>query len=268
MFHTIKKGSLEYLTADTLAGTAHCFSTRLGGVSEGALASLNLGVHRGDRFENVVENYRILGIAVGFTPEEVVFTWQEHTDTILRVGKADCGTGLFRQQPVVCDGLVTNEPGVALVCFAADCTPVLLYDPEMHAIAAVHAGWRGTAKGIAARAVEVLMREFGSAPKNIRAAIGPSIGQCCFETDEDVPQAMLAAFGEEANAYIEKRGEKYFVDNKGLNKLWLTRAGLTQIDVSPDCTKCQPDRFWSHRVTRGERGSLAGIIKLREETPV
>ena len=85
MFHTIKKGSLEYLTADTLAGTAHCFSTRLGGVSGGALASLNLGVHRGDRFENVVENYRILGDAVGFTPEEVVFTWQEHTDIILRV---------------------------------------------------------------------------------------------------------------------------------------------------------------------------------------
>ena len=163
---------------------------------------------------------------------------------------------------------MTNEPGVALVCFAADCTPVLLYDPERHAIAAVHAGWRGTAKGIAARAVEALTREFGCDPKNIRAAIGPSIGQCCFETDEDVPQAMLAAFGEEANAYIEKRGEKYFVDNKALNKLWLTRAGLTQIDVSPDCTKCRPDRFWSHRVTRGERGSLAGIIKLQEEAPV
>ena len=85
---------------------------------------------------------------------------------------------------------------------------------------------------------------------------------------EKIKQAMLAAFGEEANAYIEKRGEKYFVDNKALNKLWLTRAGLTQIDVSPDCTKCQPDRFWSHRVTRGERGSLAGIIKLQEEAPV
>lgn len=267
MFHTIRKGTLEYLTADTLRGSVHCFSTRHGGVSEGYLSSLNLGAHRGDKPENVVENYRILGEAVGFLPEETVFAKQRHTDTVLRVGKSDCGTGLFRPQETVCDGLVTNEPGVALVCFAADCTPVLLYDPEKQAIAAVHAGWRGTAQGIVLRAVEKMAREFGSEPCDIRAAIGPSIGQCCFETDEDVPQAMLAAFGPEAERFIERRGEKYFVDNKGLNRLWLTRAGVTEIDVSADCTKCQPDRFWSHRVTQGMRGSLAGIIKLQEGEP-
>ena len=267
MFHTIKNGSLEYLTADALSGSIHCFSTRYGGVSEGYLSSLNLGTHRGDLPENVQENYRILGQAVGFLPEETVFTRQLHTNTILRVGKKDCGTGLFREQEIVCDGLITNEPGVALVCFAADCTPVLLFDPENQAVAAAHAGWRGTASGIAARAVEAMVREFGSRPEAIRAAIGPSIGQCCFETDEDVPQAMLEAFGPEAERFIEKRGEKYFVDNKGLNRLWLTRAGLTQIDVSPDCTRCQPDRFWSHRVTGGERGSLAAIIKRKEDTP-
>ena len=89
MFHTIKKGSLEYLTADALEGAIHCFSTRYGGVSEGQFSTLNLGTSRGDKFENVVENYRILGSAVGFTPEEVVHTWQEHTDIILRVGKSD-----------------------------------------------------------------------------------------------------------------------------------------------------------------------------------
>lgn len=265
MFHTIKNGNLEYLTADTLGDAVHCFSTRYGGVSEGYLSSMNLGTSRGDRFENVVENYRILGSAVGFSPEEVVHTWQEHTDIILRVGKADCGKGLFRNQPDICDGLITNEPGVALVCFAADCTPILLYDPVQKVVAAVHAGWRGTANGIAAKAVRRMTQEFGSDPKNIRAAIGPCISQCCFETDEDVPQAMLAAFGSEAEAFIEKRGEKYFVDNKSLNRLWLTREGLAQIDVSPDCTKCQPDRFWSHRVTKGKRGSLAGIIKLPGE---
>ena len=96
MFHTIRQGTLEYLTADALEGSIHCFSTRLGGVSEGALASLNLGTHRGDRPENVRENYRILGAAAGFAPAETVFTRQEHTDCLIRVGKADCGTGLLQ----------------------------------------------------------------------------------------------------------------------------------------------------------------------------
>ena len=264
MFHTVKKGALEYLTADALAGSIHCFSTRYGGVSEGVFSTLNLGTSRGDKMENVLENYRILGRAVGFTPEQVVHTWQEHTDIILRVGKDDCGKGLFRNQPDVCDGLITNEPGVALVCFAADCTPILFYDPMQKVVCAVHAGWRGTAKGIAFRAVQRMVSEFGSRPQDIHAAIGPSISQCCFETDEDVPQAMLAAFGPDAKAYMEKRGEKYFVDNKGLNRLWLTRMGVTNIDVSPHCTMCQPERFWSHRVTKGYRGSQTGIIELRE----
>lgn len=139
MFHTIHHGTLEYLTADALSGSVHCFSTRFGGVSEGALSSLNLGTHRGDRPENVRENYRILGTAVGFSPEETIFTRQEHTDLLLRVGKQDCGTGLEREQTAVCDGLLTDEPGAALVCFGADCTTLLLFDPVRQAIAAVHA---------------------------------------------------------------------------------------------------------------------------------
>ena len=168
MFHTIKTGSLEYLTADSLSGSVHCFSTRFGGVSEGHLASLNLGTHRGDAPENVRENYRILGAAAGFAPEQTVFTKQEHTDTILRVGRADCGTGLSREQTVVCDGLITDEPGVALCCFGADCTTILLFDPVTGALGAVHSGWRGTAMGIAAKAVAAMCREFGCDPAGSR----------------------------------------------------------------------------------------------------
>ena len=161
MFHTIHHGTLEYLTADALCGSVHCFSTRFGGVSEGALSSLNLGTHRGDKPENVRENYRILGAAAGFSPEETVFTRQEHTDLLLRVGEQDCGTGLEREQTAVCDGILTDEPGVALVCFGADCTTLLLFDPVRQAIAAVHAGWRGTALGIAYKAVLRMQTEFG-----------------------------------------------------------------------------------------------------------
>ena len=265
MFHTIQKGSLEYLTADALDGAIHCFSTRYGGVSEGQFSTLNLGTSRGDSMENVLRNYEILGAAVGFSPEDVVHTWQEHTDTILRVGKVDCGKGLFRNQPEVCDGLITDEPGVALVCFAADCTPFLLFDPVKNVAAAVHAGWRGTAAGIAARAVEAMQREFGCRPENICAAIGPCIGPCCFETDADVPDAMRAALGSEAGQAIRPAGAKFYVDLKRLNAIWLRRAGVTCIDVSADCTACQPQRFWSHRRVGNARGSLAAIIRLREE---
>lgn len=262
MFHTIHQGNLEYLTADALEGSVHCFSTRRGGVSEGHLASLNLGVHRGDAPENVYENYRILGEAVGFAPENTVFTKQEHTDLVRCVGRANCGEGLLREQTQVCDAQITDEPETALVAFTADCTPILLFDPVRRAIGAVHAGWRGTALGIAARTVEAMERTYGCRPENIRAAIGPCIGACCFETDADVPEAMQKALGAEAERCITKHGEKYFVDNRALNRIWLARAGVRTIDVSEACTMCEPERFWSHRVTRGQRGSLAAIIML------
>lgn len=207
-FRVHREGELEYLTSDVLDGAAHCFSTRFGGVSEGALASLNLGTHRGDRPENVLENYARLGRAAGFAPEETVFTKQVHSALVERVGRADCGRGLQWEAEHGVDGLVTNEPGVALTIFSADCTPVLLFDPIARAIGAAHAGWRGTAAGIAARAVEAMQREFGCRPENIRAAIGPCIGPCCFETDADVPDAMRAALGSEAGQAIPARRSK------------------------------------------------------------
>lgn len=263
-FYVNRKDELEYLTSSVLDGTAHCFSTRFGGVSEGALASLNLGVHRGDRPANVRENYRRLGAAVGFESKNTVFTKQVHSDIVQRVGKQDRGRGLVYPVEVPRDGLVTNEPNVALTIFSADCTPVLLYDPVTRAVGAAHAGWRGTASGIAARTVEAMCREFGSRPENLRAAIGPCISQCCFETDSDVPEAMLAALGEEAHCAIRSVGEKYYVDLKQLNAMWLRRVGVAQIDLSCDCTACQPQRFWSHRRVGNSRGSLAAVIMLKE----
>lgn len=261
----VKKGQLEYLSSSLLEETAHCFSTRLGGVSEGHLASLNLGVHRGDLPENVRKNYAVLGDAVGFTPEQTVFTKQVHSDVVVRVGQMHRGRGLLWEVEADCDGLVTNEPGTALTVFSADCTPVLLFDPVQRAIGAVHAGWRGTASKIAAKAVKKMEQEFGSKAENIRAAIGPCIGQCCFETHSDVPEAMLAAFGASAEAFIRMEGEKFHVDLKGLNALALREMGVAEIDTAEDCTACAPHRFWSHRIVGGQRGSLAAIIMLKGE---
>ena len=259
-----RAGRLEYLTAGTLAGARHCFSTRYGGVSEGALSSLNLGTHRGDAPENVRKNYDILCAAVGVSPASLVFARQEHTDFVASVGRGNCGEGLARPVPEVRDALVTDEPGVTLVVFSADCAPVLLYDPVRGAVGAAHSGWRGTAQDIAGKTARAMQERFGCRAQDLRAAIGPSIGPCCFETDRDVPDAMRAAFGPEAERAVTARGEKFFVDNRALIRLGLLRAGVPEerIDTACDCTACQPERFWSHRRAGAARGALAAMISL------
>lgn len=258
-FVTVKKGALEYLTS-TLIDVPHGFTTRLGGVSTGYLHSLNLGISRGDEPENVRRNYEILGDALGFSPEQTVFTKQVHGDYVALVDGTHRGQGLITPVTEERDGLLTNEAGVVLTIFTADCVPVLLYDPVSGCVAGVHAGWRGTALGIVCRAVEAMEQKFGAKPRDVRVAIGPSIGRCCFETHEDVPSAMKDALGGEAEEFITPAGKKFHVDLKGINARWLRRAGVEDVDVSGDCTACAPDRFWSHRVTGGERGAQAAVI--------
>ena len=262
MIVTKKQGTLEYLTAEGITAS-HCFTTRFGGVSTGSQASLNLAVGRGDSLENVEKNLHILGDALGFDPERLVITMQIHSDIVRVVTNQDCN-GLCHRNYPQCDALVTNTPGVALLVFTADCTPLLFHDPVTGAVGAAHAGWRGTAKAIGARVVEAMAENFGSRPEDIRAAIGPNVGMCHFETDADVPEAMVSAFGGEVNEYIQKKGEKYFLDLKAINALVLRRAGVQHIEISDACTMCQPDRFWSHRVTKGDRGSQGAIIVCKE----
>ena len=262
MIITKKQGTLEYLVAEGITAP-HCFTTRFGGVSVGNLASMNLAIRLDEREENVAENFRILGNALVFSLSDLVLTRQTHSDIVRVVDRQDC-KGCFHRDYPECDALITNDPGVALVVFTADCTPLLFHDPVTGAVGAAHAGWRGTAQAIGVKTVRAMAEHFGCDPKNIRAAIGPNIGQCHFETDADVPEAMLAAYGQAAAPYIEKRGEKFFLDLKAINALALRQAGLTHIDISADCTMCSPDRFWSHRYTRGERGSQGAIIQCKE----
>ena len=259
---TEKFGQLEILTAEGISAP-HCFTTRFGGVSTGPLDSMNLALKLDETEENITRNYEILGEALGFGIDDLVLTRQTHSDIVRVVTQAD-RKGCFHRNYPECDGLVTNTPGLTLTIFTADCTPLLFHDPVTGAVGAAHAGWRGTASKIGAKVVQAMVQEFGAKPEDIRAAIGPNIGQCHFETDADVPEAMLAAFGEEANQFIEKRGEKFFLDLKQINALCLRRAGVKHIDISRDCTVCSPHRFWSHRVTRGIRGSQGAIIVCKE----
>lgn len=255
--------NLEYLTAGHIP-VPHCFTTRLGGVSEGYLESLNIGTSRGDDRENVVENYRRLGQAIGFDVRNLVLSRQTHSDIVRPVTEANRGAGLFSPPMEECDALVTATPGLALVVFTADCTPILFWDAVTGAVGAAHAGWRGTVSGIGARVVETMCREYGSRPGDIRAAIGPNIGQCHFETDSDVPRALLDAYGEEIRPWIIQKGEKFHVDLKQINRWILNRAGVEQVEVSDECTVCRADRFWSHRITGGQRGSQGAIIVCQE----
>ena len=257
-FETVQSGALEYVRAGNLT-VRHAFTTRLGGVSTGALSSLNLGIHRGDRPANVLENHRRLCNALGISIRDLVFTCQIHTDTVRVVTAAHRGQGLFFPPPD-CDGLVTADHGVALAAFSADCPLILLQDPDTGAVGAVHSGWRGTALGIARQAVETMVQAFGTNPSHLQAAIGPSIGRCCFETGRDVPDAMFRALGVDALPAISSANGKYHVDLQELNRTWLRLAGVEQVEISTDCTACQPDRFWSHRRSGDCRGVQAAVI--------
>lgn len=252
------------MCAESIA-VPHCFTTRYGGVSTGTQESLNLAVGRGDSMENVDKNIHILADALGFDPDRLVLTRQTHSDIVRAVTEQDA-RGLCHRDYPECDALVTNVPGVALMVFTADCTPVLLYDPVTGAVGAAHAGWRGTVQAIAAKTVEAMVKNYGCKPENIRAAIGPNIAQCHFETNTDVPDALRVAFGEAVDVYIEKRGGKYFPDLKAINAFVLRRCGVRRIELSDACTYCQSSRFWSHRVTKGERGSQGAVIVCKEVT--
>ncbi|MDE6259339.1 MAG: peptidoglycan editing factor PgeF [Oscillospiraceae bacterium] len=262
------RNSVTFFGADGIddaGGVAHGFSTRLGGVSEGMWESLNLGQSRGDDPDHVRENYRRFFAAIGADGKRLAMTNQVHGGTVRCVTTADVKTDPYDKPGYEADGLMTDLPGVALVVYSADCIPILFYDPVRRVIAAVHAGWRGTAAGIASTAVERMVDVYGCCPGDILAAIGPGIGPDCFETHEDVPNAMTAALSTAVLRHIKiKENGKFAVDLKNINAMRLEQAGLDpdHIAVSQVCTSCDPDKFWSHRKLGTSRGSMAAAIQL------
>lgn len=266
-FQQHEQTGLVWFTADVLNDVPHGFSTRRGGVSPAPWDSLNLRPGQGDGPEKLRENYRRFFAALGLDETRAVLSQQTHTANIRTVTAEDAGKGLLRPRDYTdVDALITNVPGLPLTVFSADCGTVLLYDPVHQAIGAVHAGWRGCAAGIVEKTVAAMSAAYGSRPAELLAALGPCIGPCCFETDGDVPEAMRAALGAIANAYITVKGPKFQVDLAGLNRQWLLRAGLLpeRIEVSGSCTACRPDLFWSHRKMGDQRGVQVAVISLKE----
>ena len=265
-FVTHRENSLTWLTSPQLSGVRHGFSTRGGGVSPAPFDSLNLRTGCGDSPENLRENFRRFCGAIGADVGRVVLAKQVHETTVRRCTAADAGKGLWSERDYTADALITDEKDLPLAVFSADCGIILLYDPVHPAIGAIHAGWRGRAGGIVEKTVREMERAYGSRPADLRAAVGPCIGRCCFETDGDVPAAMTAALGGDAAPYLERRGAKWHVDLAGLNRQWLLRAGVPaeHIDMCGLCTACRPDLFWSHRKMGEARGVQCAMLSLTE----
>lgn len=246
-------------------GVANGISTRLGGVSEGVFASMNLSYSRGDDPARVDENFARICHAMGVPAEGVVMSAQEHHVNLRPVTAADCGKG--RKVPGFSDvdGLLTNEPGVVLCTLYADCVPLLFFDPTRRVVAASHAGWRGTVAEIGRLTVEKMKEEYGSSPADILVGIAPSIGRCCFEVDAPVIEEFekLSVFDE--GCFDPVSPDKKRIDLWEVNRRILLSAGVRpeHITVTDLCTRCHPDLFWSHRFTGPDRGSLAAFIALR-----
>ncbi len=251
-----------YMTSDKISAR-HMFTTRIGGVSCGVFASWNLGVNRGDDDDAVRENYRLAGEIMGCEADDFVVTKQVHGRIVYLATESDRYT-VGSDKRIECDGFVTNVKGLPLMIYIADCVPVLMHEPEAGVIAAVHCGWKSSVQDILGAAVEK-MCALGARPQNIRAAIGTSIGKCCFECDDDVPAAVEHYLGGQTEGLFEKKpGGKTHVDLRGANARRLVQLGLGKdnIDVSDECTMCLPDKYWSHRATDGVRGSMAAAIVL------
>jgi len=264
-----KRGALRYLTVPSFEATGrvrHAFSTRHGGVSGGHCATLNLSFGRGDEPENVRRNYGILCGAIGVDPMKLVFSKQIHNDNVYHVTKKDIGMGLARPSELTdADALICDIPGIPLVTFYADCVPILLLDPVRGVTALVHSGWRGTVKRILTKALTAMRDEYGCRRDDILAAIGPSIGPCCYEVDGDVAGRIDEALGDIAEGLtFAAAGGKFMADLWGANLVQLCAFGVPDenITLAETCTMCHSDDFFSHRATGGRRGGMAAIIEL------
>ena len=261
-------GYYSFPSFDALGFVDNAFSTRMGGVSEGIYATMNLGFGRGDADENVRENYRRFCSAVGVSDADVVLSAQTHLCEIYEATAADRGRGItFPRGYTDIDGLMTDVPGVVLCTHYADCVPLLFVDPAHRAVAAAHAGWRGTVGRIGAVTLQRMHERYGTEPADVYAAIAPSIGGCCFEVDAPVWEAFSEMDVFDGGCY-RAQGEKYVIDLWEVNRRVLVAAGVPaeHITVTDLCTRCHPDTFWSHRATNGQRGSLAAFIGIKKET--
>lgn len=265
-----EKNHVPYIQFKNLSATGivkHGFSTRKGGVSTGIFSSMNLNFKRGDDPDAVLENYRRMAAALNMRVEDMVLSDQTHTTNVRVITEEDRGKGILKPQDYSdVDGMITNVPGIVLVTSYADCVPLYFVDPVRKAIGLSHSGWKGTVGHIGQKTVWKMHEVYGSEPKDIVAAIGPSICQSCYEVSDDVAETFRANFtaDEAADILLDKGNGKYQLDLWKANWYVLTDAGILpeHLSVTDLCTACHPDLLWSHRKTNGQRGGLSAFLSL------
>jgi YfiH family protein len=237
------------------AGLVHAFTTRLGGNSLPPMQSFNLGRHIEDAIarEDAMTNRRRLCSALGADFDALVVPGQVHSGTVVSAREKNFA-------PV--DSIATNDHSVPILLHFADCTPIIIFDPEQRAIAVVHAGWKGTAACIVKNAVKFLSTNYGSEPKNLCAAVGPAIGSCCYPTGGDVADKLAATADGGKDLIIW--GEQPRPDLKAINAAQLQDVGVERVDVSELCTCCHPDTFYSHRQSGGKTGRQGAVAFMEK----
>ncbi|HEX8968939.1 MAG TPA: peptidoglycan editing factor PgeF [Chloroflexota bacterium] len=240
---------LRFQILSRIPGFVHAVTTRHGGVSQGRCESLNVSYSVGDSADNVDENLKRVGESVGLRREDLFAAYQVH-------GRGVTAVDADSPPRPRCDVLMTRSRDRALMLRFADCTPVLLADPKRKAVAAVHAGWRGSASRAVTAAVSALVEAYASDPRDLLAGIGPAIGPCCYEVGGDV----VAAFADRPGLINNGR-----LDLWEANRQELVDAGLPpeHIELAGICTRCHSDRFFSHRANGGQpAGRFAAVIRL------
>ncbi len=272
--YTISTGILPMVESPLFqreTGLQHGFSTRKGGVSKEHLTSLNLSFSVEDAKENVLENFRRIGERFGKTPEDFVLSKQSHETKVLKVGTKDRGKGITKDREYEgIDALITDEKGIILSCFSADCVPILFYDPIHKAVGACHSGWRGTKGKILQNVVEEMRKHFSSNPAEILIAIGPSICKEQYVVSEDLALSFLEDYpdlGEDTASPIQRISkDKFQLDLWDLNRRIALDCGIKEehISISGYCTMENPELFFSHRYSQGKRGLQGAFICLQD----
>ena len=267
----VSKGAVHMLQFPLLeqqSWISHGFSTRMGGVSEGCYASMNLSFTKGDDPEKVRENYRRMADMLGMDMERMTLSFQTHTTNVRLVTEEDAGKGIVKERDYTdVDGLITNIPGITLVTFYADCVPLYFVDPIRKAVGLSHSGWRGTVHKIGKITVQAMADQYGSRPEDIVAIIGPSICQDCYEVSEDVILEFQKYYREDCQSelYYRKENGKYQLNLWRANEIVMEEAGILpeNIHTTQWCTCCNPELLYSHRASKGKRGNLAAFLGLK-----
>lgn len=266
-----EKNGVRFLSFPALEKTKivrHLFSTRTGGVSEGMFSTMNLSFTRGDNPESVLENFRRIAGVLGCEVEDFVCSDQTHTTNVRVTGRADAGKGVIKEKDYTdVDGLITNEPGVVLATFYADCVPLYFVDPVKKAIGLSHSGWRGTVNKMGLNTVRKMEEAYGTNPADLVAAIGPSICMSCYEVGSEVAEEFLKAFpkkAEQKEILQEKGNGKYLLNLWKANYFIMREAGIKEenISVTDICTCCNGEELFSHRQSQGKRGNLGAFLGL------